>query len=1308
MGDPVFKALFMEEQEKLKEKLALLKKEYNRTLSRLQRSQRAERVTARSKKTTAEQNHSFSRESMGSPVAGPSCSAPDAPGQSSDSERTRQTSVARKDGEMSAIFNLDPEVLRAQSGGTPQGSRGSLYLDCTPVTHTTMENRDQTPRSRLKLNRSRKSESSAGSPHASSHLPNNALRALGSPSVCEASSPVYGKVATSHNSPLLVERPGVTAGLLVPVAETKKHAGASNGDHTELELPASLTRDHFTRHNNQPWQLVSLNGVEGTSAAKSVEEPRGGKFDIRREEKGLTASAATSSKVAAAGRTCNEGSETLKTPQARKRNTKCGARESAEPKPEQRHNPGQRESCLSGENSPLSSCTLVEGLLFPVEYYVRTTRRMSSCQRKVDLDAVLHTQLGTSRRISRGRSKQGKASHAQDASVQSQSAGGFAESGSAVVGTPMGTLSRQPTGKSRGKRRKGKGGNLRGNVPAATDSPDLKDIAVQVAFAGVASGSQSEKENYQEQTGLDPQTGSDLQRTNGETEKPKNKDLNADKIPTPLQVGQNALRMQNPAGFSCDALQEDTGSFENAALDLRFSKPDPKCAGPLFPFSRTGLKRLPSPLHVLDFHLPDDEFADLKLKKLKEAAAALCQSEPLVSNRHTERKSHGKEGVTAPPTGHSPNLQGATSLCFGDLESKFKPHNPGGDHLSNAGAPLTNPPVSSASPGCDLTSTQLGLTPDLPNILNLTATCPDQSQETQESQGLDLRHDYLSPNYLDGAGQGDSCEEQDVSLLQPSVAGQVSGGLFVADTQGTSTFLSEGPETHEETRTAGDVPLKRPPLAPSFEPRLNTNVRTPRAKDDACGVLLSTSLCSVPLLTFEVASSGQGLPLLGSTPALPPSLPGRDSPLTSCRAKPRTQDFGGPEASAARVNSSESMTVGSDRRLFPESNVNLTASPSGSGRKRCVDEELQQQWRGRCVNRRLGYPVDGIFSQDSCRGAHAVDLASSRWDFPDRTDWCVQAASESSVTLWRPRGDDSWEAAHTWSFTEMPVIQILPLPGETNAFCVALGNLEIREIWLLFSYPGSLNYQQRAVRRGHAKTAQGLSRCQVAICSGQGSGQVVEVMQLSTKGGTAGSHTLMPPEDSVLTFCEVDGQPDALLGSTVNSNVVIWNRVTGQLLSTVCVGDLCRDFTCLSASCESGLVFMVLAGPYSSECVFTLIAANPRGAQCVPVMRYMLPGHLQGRYLEGDVKNQSAVAVLTCGNIALWELPSSKCSALLHPTSDSPWCLVRWAHTASSSVLAGQKDGTIHVYSYTGENPAERSEETEMWESLSTSGVTSC
>ncbi|MEE6527312.1 hypothetical protein FKM82_028610, partial [Ascaphus truei] len=139
---------------------------------------------------------------------------------------------------------------------------------------------------------------------------------------------------------------------------------------------------------------------------------------------------------------------------------------------------------------------------------------------------------------------------------------------------------------------------------------------------------------------------------------------------------------------------------------------------------------------------------------------------------------------------------------------------------------------------------------------------------------------------------------------------------------------------------------------------------------------------------------------------------------------------------------------------------------------------------------------------NGCVGVCAVDLCSAWWEFSDSTDLCIVAASESSVSLWRPRAAGHWEVVHTWNFIEVPVIQILPLSGEKNMVCVALGNLEIGEIWLLFSCPGLGSWEQQVVKRGRTKTAQGLSRGRLVCSSGGGGGsdQVVEMLQFSEKG----------------------------------------------------------------------------------------------------------------------------------------------------------------------------------------------------------------
>lgn len=55
--------------------------------------------------------------------------------------------------------------------------------------------------------------------------------------------------------------------------------------------------------------------------------------------------------------------------------------------------------------SQMHSYTVLEGLLFPAEYYVRTTRRMSDCQRKVALEAVIQSHLGVKKKGLKNKNK---------------------------------------------------------------------------------------------------------------------------------------------------------------------------------------------------------------------------------------------------------------------------------------------------------------------------------------------------------------------------------------------------------------------------------------------------------------------------------------------------------------------------------------------------------------------------------------------------------------------------------------------------------------------------------------------------------------------------------------------------------------------------------------------------------------------------------------------------------------------------------------------------------------------------------------
>nr|KAF6490499.1 partner and localizer of BRCA2 [Molossus molossus] len=135
--------------------------------------------------------------------------------------------------------------------------------------------------------------------------------------------------------------------------------------------------------------------------------------------------------------------------------------------------------------------------------------------------------------------------------------------------------------------------------------------------------------------------------------------------------------------------------------------------------------------------------------------------------------------------------------------------------------------------------------------------------------------------------------------------------------------------------------------------------------------------------------------------------------------------------------------------------------------------------------------------------------------------------------------------------------------------------------------------------------------------------QQVEIITFAEDGGSQGKQFLMPPEETVLTFAEIEGMQEALLGTTIMNNVVMWNLNTGQLLRKMHVGDSYQASICHKAYSEMGLLFVVLSHPCAKERgpsgspVFQLIAVNPKTALSVDVMLYYLPQGQAGRQVPG-------------------------------------------------------------------------------------------
>ncbi|KAM5131718.1 partner and localizer of BRCA2 isoform 2-T2 [Callospermophilus lateralis] len=281
-------------------------------------------------------------------------------------------------------------------------------------------------------------------------------------------------------------------------------------------------------------------------------------------------------------------------------------------------------------------------------------------------------------------------------------------------------------------------------------------------------------------------------------------------------------------------------------------------------------------------------------------------------------------------------------------------------------------------------------------------------------------------------------------------------------------------------------------------------------------------------------------------------------------------------------------------------------------------------------------------------GSCSVDVSAMWWERAGFKEPCIITACEYVVSLWRPLDTWQWEKIYTWHFTEVPVLQIVPVPDVCNLVCVALGSLEIREIRALFCSSEDESEKQVLLKSGNIKAVLGLTRRRLVSSSGTLCDQQVEIM----------------------TFAE-DGR----------------NLKTGQLLKKMHIDDSYQASVCHKAYSEMGLLFVVLSHSCAKERealgspVFQLIVINPKTTLNVGVMLYCLPQGWAGRFLEGDVKDHFAAAVLTSGTIAIWDLLLGHCTALLPPISDQNWSFVKWSGT-DSHLLAGQKDGNIFIYRY--------------------------
>ncbi|KAM9725545.1 partner and localizer of BRCA2 isoform 1-T1 [Dama dama] len=498
-----------------------------------------------------------------------------------------------------------------------------------------------------------------------------------------------------------------------------------------------------------------------------------------------------------------------------------------------------------------------------------------------------------------------------------------------------------------------------------------------------------------------------------------------------------------------------------------------------------------------------------------------------------------------------------------------------------------------------------------------------------------------------------SCSEK---LMEPS-GSKVHGEGHL---KGESYIVVEEPSPKQSNIEKEDVEEELIILPGKAHSKMQSQRSQPRRKDLSSSILLFTPLNTVASddndrLTADLCSPA--FPILGATPAF------------------------GSQAHREKVSAE---VVGQTCSPPHLSHFKATVSLASS-RKQCDSWSSPPKLdSGQHVAGRAGHP-----SCDPGSGPQATTLPTESLTYEASQ---LQESPRHSAEQTEIAEVPAWDSLNPGTLQlvsklKVPVLQIVVVPDVCNLVCVALGNLEIREIRALFCSPDGKSEKQVLLSSGNIKAVLGLAKRRLVSSSGTLCDQQVEITTFGEDGGSKEKQLLMPPEETILTFAEVQGMQEALLGTTIMNNIVIWNLKTGQLLKKMHIDDSYQASVCHKAYSEMGLLFVVLSHPCAKENellgspVFQLIVINPKTALSMGVMLYCLPHGQAGRFLEGDVKDHFAAAVLTSGTIAVWDLLLGHCTALLPPVSGQNWSFVKWSGT-DSHLLAGQKDGNIFVYRY--------------------------
>ncbi|XP_037327763.2 partner and localizer of BRCA2 [Pungitius pungitius] len=874
----------------------------------------------------------------------------------------------------------------------------------------------------------------------------------------------------------------------------------------------------------------------------------------------------------------------------------------------------EKEKSPADTRGVMGSCTLVEGLLYPAEYYVRTTRRMALSQSQPDVQAVIFSQLGAGRHRARRGPTRSDRRAATGLSSPATCGGGDAcgglnshspgETSDPIPGCEISPDARVP---ARGRRKRRGGGGGRARTPRRPLSSDPN----QRPGPGTTSG--------------DPRTAGspgDAAAPRDEPEaQPGSASGHTEKV-FPIFLRTNGSRQTSKRSAAC---------WRSLLLP-------PSPPAPTAPLPRPS--HFPAPFfnHLLnfdfpqDFHLPDEQFASLKLLKLRRVAA-------------------------------DPGVERVASASYNTRRCKRRPDSrgdpPAALALSGSPRPATSSPAEREHVE-ETEETPRGDTQEIP---------VEERLGNEPVRDCGERRVGTPPR---NRAAGDAGEGDSGSSVVPSEGG--AGGRVCARPQRPA----EEPPDHSSSSSSGaaarscdhgDAPGPKEPSDPAASPLSAAGRRVPSQ------LLLSppgpsmtphapsqpAALCSptLPSLGLSPHPLRAALPLTSSTPSAP--SPTSSPPALLLSPRPAASSpypaaaTGAPPETPGRVEPPDSPTP-------PE----LQSPGSGGG----AEEHVMRR------THTLKAPAGGCLVDACCLRGPSGAL-------------CVAAAAAWAVCLWSQRSAADWGLTHTWAFSK-PVINVFPVPDAAGLVCVTLGPLEITEVRLL----SCSRLSQAPLCEGVVQAVVGVSESRVVTSSHSPSGSTLRVFTASDDGSTSLSQPLASPGVRVGALAPVDGLSDALIGSDDGGRLLVWNLKTGQLLRRIALGDGLSHTSCLRGFSSGGALFVLLqhqqdAAKEDGEeregaAPFSLVAVDPLSGRSALASRLRPPEGWSGRLCEADVCGGGGVVGLSrSGCACVWQLGGRGAPRVVGAPGSDGWQLARWGG-GGGTLVTGHHNGDVTLHGRTG------------------------